>query len=449
MTTCRSIAIRSAIISLLAVSVDGASPPPPPQQQLFFRREAVSSSSCLGEFTSTTASRYQRRYDSVIAFQQCHYFHGSMFASTSPLSTSSRAKQRSDNIITNTICHKNRNNSIRNRHEHSHKNGMILLNNIKNDNSDEGASSYSSASFLSTDKAKVTFQNRNTMTSNTNNDSRLLSNTLSPIDQFLLTLTSDRTSLLLGSIGILLLLLNRLLTFPDDNVLYEASRSRMDLLGVFASGSVLLNGITKLDVESVRAEKVVLEGKNVGKVIWDTNTILLEDTLRSIVEWALLSYLKCTPAKTAILLAKRVSPQQEGSSGAQWMTLARVGVLPFDSQIPNKSPILDRIFSGDSSIKGGTVGGADVVGTAVRNRKGGPKESYLPTLQALPGKVEFTYLPSNAQEALILSVPSSLTASTVGGWHYAVVLGGDVAKSFAPRDIAWCKEIASWMGELV
>ena len=34
----------------------------------------------------------------------------------------------------------------------------------------------------------------------------------------------------------------------------------------------------------------------------------------------------------------------------------------------------------------------------------GPKESYLPTLQALPGKVEFTYLPSNAQEALLLPV---------------------------------------------
>jgi hypothetical protein len=30
-----------------------------------------------------------------------------------------------------------------------------------------------------------------------------------------------------------------------------------------------------------------------------------------------------------------------------------------------------------------------------------------------------------------------------------VVLGGDTAKSFAPRDIAWCKEIASWIGELV
>jgi hypothetical protein len=327
---------------------------------------------------------------------------------------------------------------------------MILLNKMIKNNDDEGAST-SSASFLSTDKAKVTFQNRNTM-SNSNN-SRLLSNTLSPMDQFLLTLTSDRTSLLLGSIGILLLLLNRLLTFPDDNVLYEASRSRMDLLGVFAAGSVLLNGITKLDVESVRAEKVVLEGRIVEEVMWDVGTLLgEEDTFRSIVEWALLSYLKCTPAKTAILLTKRVSPQQEGSNSAQWLALARVGVVPFKSKIPNKTPILDRMFSGDSSIKGGTVGGADVaVGTAAGNRKGGPKESYLPTLQALPGKVEFTYLPSNAQEALILSVssPSTSGAATAERWNYAVVLGGDVAKSFAPRDVAWCKEIASWIGDLV
>ncbi len=340
---------------------------------------------------------------------------------------------------------------------------MLFDNSPNKQDDDEGA-----PSFLSTDKAKVTFQKGNTiMTKNGSNSSRLLSNTLSPMDQFLLILTSDRTSLLLGSMGILFLLLNRLLTFSDDDITYQASRSRIDLLGVFAAGSVLLNGITKLDVESVKAEKVVLEGRNTGEVIWDIGADEQqrqqlpqdweEDAFQSIVQWALLSCLKCTSAKTAVLLAKHASPQQGGGNHTPWMTLARVGTLPFDSQIPIiKTPILDRMFSGeDNNVKGGTVVGADVA-VAGKNRKGSPRESYLPTLQALPGKVEFTYLPSNAQEALILPVSYSDNSeksrsrmSMAGEWNYAVVLGGDVSKSFAPRDIAWCKEIASWIGELV
>jgi hypothetical protein len=353
-------------------------------------------------------------------------------------------------------------------HKHRGKMGMMSFDNNskKQDDDDDTA-----PSFLSTDKAKVTFQKRNTIIMNNSNNSQLLSNTLSPMDRFLLIVTSDRTSLLLGSMGILFLLLNRLLTFPDEDIMYEASRSRIDLLGVFAAGSVLLNGITKLDVESVQAEKVVLEGRDAEEVIWDIGTTdeqqrqpeqqLLsqdweDDTFQSIVKWALLSYLKCTSAKTAILLAKHASPQQGTGNNTPWMTLARVGTLPFDSQIPMKTPILDRMFSGENNnIKGGTVVGADI-SVAGKNKKGSLRESYLPTLQALPGKVEFTYLPSNAQEALILPVSYSVNSeksrssmSLAGGWHYAVVLGGDVSKSFAPRDIAWCKEIASWIGELV
>lgn len=395
------------------------------------------------EFSS---SRNQNRRDEVIAFQHCCYFDESYFAISKPLARTKPGNGRRDN---------NNNLSLINRRR---CNGMILLENI-NDNDSEGAtpSSTTASSFLSSSKAKVNFQSN--VITNTNNGG-LLSNTLSPIDKFLLAITSDRTSLLLGSMGIVLLLLNRLLTFPDD-VMYEASRSRIDLLGVFASGSVLLNGITKLDVESVSAEKVVLEGVYHQKVAWDVDTIkqcqlssteqrcVDDENFKFIVEWALLSFLKCTPAQTAVLLVTYRS-QKSKSKSKQWMTLARVGILPLESQPPNKSPILDRMLSGDNSIKGGTVGGADVV--AMGNRKGGPKESYLPTLQSLPGKVEFTYLPFNAQEALVLpvsSVSEKSTASTMEGWQYAVVLGGDVAKSFAPRDIAWCKEIASWIGELV
>ena len=227
------------------------------------------------------------------------------------------------------------------------------------------------------------------------------------------------------------------------------------MLGVFAAGSVLLNGITKLDVESAQAERVVLEGVKEDTVIWNEGSATIEkemgENFQSTVEWALSSFLKCSPARTAVLLTT-----QSSNANQRWIPLAMAGILPSDPQlrsmIPDEvkgTPILDRMLREDDSIKGGTVGGAEVVGASKQSRRG-PKESYLPTLQALPGKVEFTYLPANAQEALILPVtrPSGNDGENVG-WYYAVVLGGDTAKSFAPRDIAWCKEIASWIGELV
>ena len=332
------------------------------------------------------------------------------------------------------------------RHINTHHGYTIILhNNMNNDDT----SSSSSPSFLSTNKANVSFKNSSMNTINKNVPSNL-----SSIDKLLLTLTSDRTSLLLGSVGIFLLLLNRLLSFPEDAI-YEASRSRIDLLAVFAAGSVLLNGITKLDVESVVAEQVVLDGINQDGVVWNEENLSSieqkkKEKFQATAEWALLSFLKCTPARTAVLLATQQNTKQ-------WMPLATTGILPSNpklrTSIPesakNNTPILDRMLREDGNIKGGTVGGTEVVGGTKRK---GPKESYLPTLQALPGRVEFTYLPTNAQEALILPVPrpdDGKGKQDDGEWYYAIVLGGDTAKSFAPRDIAWSKEIASMVGDFV
>ncbi|KAL3785671.1 hypothetical protein HJC23_001942 [Cyclotella cryptica] len=296
-------------------------------------------------------------------------------------------------------------------------------------------------SFLSTNKAKVQFTSSNQTPAN-----------LSPIDSLFLTLTSDRTSLTLGSIGIFLLLLNRLLTFPDgeDAVMYEASRSRIDLLAVFAAGSVLLNGITKLDVTSVQAERVALDGIRSDQVIWNDekkNFVETEDFV-STTNWALSSLIKCSPARTAVLLAT------SGGANNQWAPIAMVGVLPTDIElrfsIPSSvtsTPILDRMRRYSESYgKGGSVAGSSSLG---RNK--GPKESYLPTLQALPGRVEFTYLPSNTQEVLVLPVPTESAViggdSTEDGRYWAIVLGGDTAKSFTPKDVAWCREISTWIGD--
>eukprot|EP00956_Cyclotella_meneghiniana_P032561 scaffold90134_cov51-Cyclotella_meneghiniana.AAC.4 len=305
-----------------------------------------------------------------------------------------------------------------------------------------------SSSFLSTQKATVQF---------TSSSSSSVAN-LSPIDSLLLTLTSDRFSLLLGSLGILLLLLNRLFTFPSD-VMYEASRSRIDLLGVFAAGSVLLNGITKLDVTSVTADRVALEGVVYDEIVWLDNCSNNSDESLSEVfvetaQWALTSFIKCSPARTAILL------RNEGGDDTSWIPVAITGVLPFtitnqEEEVASlllpkdrSTPILDRMKRYDASSTN-TKGGSVAIGSLSKRRRNmnnnAPKESYLPTLQALPGKVEFTYLPSNTQEVLILPVPTVTAAN--GGMTYAVVLGGDVAKSFSPKDVAWCREIAAWIGD--
>jgi hypothetical protein len=165
----------------------------------------------------------------------------------------------------------------------------------------------------------------------------------------------------------------------------------------------LLNGISKLDVTSALAESVVLDGETLAKPIFNEAVNREND-----VTWALESVLAATPANTAVLLSLRDD---------SWSILGLAGVVPRDPvlrQLPSvgSTPILDR-FRKDSS-----------------------KESYLPTLQALPGRVEFTYLPLNAQGALL--VPVNETS--------ALVLGTNTAKSFTPRDVAWCLSIASRIG---
>jgi hypothetical protein len=313
---------------------------------------------------------------------------------------------------------------------------LVTLQNSSGSSEDNNNLDDTKSTFLSTNKASVSFKNNKGNSNSKNSPANI-----STIDSILLNITSDRTSLLLGMVGIVILLLNRIISFPEDAT-YEASRSRIDLLGVFAAGSVLLNGITKLDVESVTAEQVALEGVNEGRVVWYNDDFEYNDGNRATVEWTLSSLIKCSPARTAVMLGKI---QKEGE---RWVPLAMTGILPSDTSLrtslrTNSTPILDRMLRDDGSIKGGTVGGTEVIGS--QKKRKGPNESYLPTLQALPGKIEFSYLPSNAQEALLLPVPPSSSTDKVDGCRYAIVLGGDTAKSFAPRDISWCKEIASWL----
>lgn len=232
-----------------------------------------------------------------------------------------------------------------------------------------------------------------------------------PLDRFLSLIASDAFSIAAGMIGLLAAVIHRwslVLAMDGDQTAAEALtyQTRTDLLAVFASGSVLLNGVTKLDVTTALAESVVLEGATLSEVEKLSETVDQNDTS---ISWALNSLLAATPAKTAVLIDK------DETNG--WTIGYRAGVVPSTSSVPGKTPILDRVGS-----------------------SGNTKETYLPTLQALPGRTELTYLPSNTQLAILIPIQSSSN-------NQVLVVGGNTAKSFTPRDIAWSRIVAERIGE--
>jgi hypothetical protein len=174
------------------------------------------------------------------------------------------------------------------------------------------------------------------------------------------------------------------------------------LLAVFACGAVLLNGVSKLDVTSALADSVILEGTDLSQPEYSSTDYPPAD-----LPWALESLLTATPAKTAVVL------RYEGSA---WKIVVSAGTVPSEKEmrlgpVQATNPILDRFLKSDST----------------------GKETYLPTLQAIPGRVEFTYLPPNTQGALLLPVSPK----------EVLVLGSNTAKSFSPRDVAWSQLIAT------
>jgi hypothetical protein len=225
----------------------------------------------------------------------------------------------------------------------------------------------------------------------------------SGLDYILSLISSDIGSTILGLVGLTICVAHRLANTDSLSTETIGQETRADLLAVFSIGAVLLNGISKLDVTSALAESVELDGETLSIPIYSSMINREED-----VTWALESVLAATPATTAVLLVA----EKDG-----WLVQSVAGVVPRDSSfretVPRETPILNR-FRKDSS-----------------------KETYLPTLQALPGRVEFTYLPSNTQGALLLPVKSGSTV---------LVLGTNTAKSFSPRDVAWCQVLASRIG---
>jgi hypothetical protein len=305
-----------------------------------------------------------------------------------------------------------------------------------------------------------------------------------PVDAALSWFTSDVGSLVMGLVGLVLLLASRCFMVAatpgisgsggellyNDNELFSSTaaaatamgeETRANLLAVFAIGTVLLNGLSRLDVQSVLAEAVELQGTLVTEPVLlldtaaavnatttttttTTTTLLLADqySTQKQLSWTLASIAAATPASTAILLVHSLLRQR-------WKPMAYTGVvhptlptLDDDNDDTNTTtspatatPIMDRFLRDKLPIQDGRQ---------LRS------ESYLPTLQALPGKTEFTnfLLPPNTQAALLLPVvlpPQPAAAAAAANnepYRQAVLLlGSNQARSFTPRDIAWCQTV--------
>lgn len=255
----------------------------------------------------------------------------------------------------------------------------------------------------------------------------------SALDYGLSLLSSDVASIILGLLGLIICLWSRLshldyydsLTFSDGGAVALGTQSRADLLGIFAALAVLLNGVSKLDVTSALAESVVLDGVSLDKPVVVDNDMasnMNEDGLNDLL-WALGSILDATPARTVVLMMR-----DDVSGSSSWRPTALAGIVPADEDLRKRIP--------------GTVGATPILDRFLKSSSDS-KESYLPTLQALPGRVEFTYLPANAQEALLVPVPMQ------GDKRAVLVLGSETAKSCTPRDVAWCQVLATQMGNFL
>mmetsp|Transcript_29767 Transcript_29767/g.69352 ORF Transcript_29767/g.69352 Transcript_29767/m.69352 type:complete len:199 (-) Transcript_29767:1279-1875(-) len=178
-----------------------------------------------------------------------------------------------------------------------------------------------------------------------------------------------------------------------------------------------------------------------------------EDSGSQPLSWLLQATVTATPAETAVLLQETTTTttttevDYTSRSSGNWKVMGYVGIVPFPQNddggfiITGDTPIVDR-FQGQGKSSSRT------------RQQQQREECYLPTLQALPGRSEFaSYLPSNTQAVLLLPLLSSNNnndddnTSNEQQPQWVLALGANQARSFTPRDIAWCQAVTQRVGE--
>ncbi|WP_414576012.1 cofactor assembly of complex C subunit B [Anabaena sp. CCY 9402-a] len=192
-----------------------------------------------------------------------------------------------------------------------------------------------------------------------------------------------RLPLVVGGLGSVLLLINRLLTPEITN-----SQARGDVLGVILSAVLILTGLIWQQVQPRSPDAVELIGEE-GFVLADD----LPEAVKTELAWA--SHLLLTNTVTRSLVVFY-----------QGKVLLRRGILG------NKSEV--------------------VPGTIVKRVLEKQQPVYLVALYVYPGRIEFDYLPENTQGVICQPI----------GNQGVLILGANAPRSYTKQDENWIAGIA-------
>ncbi|MUG97051.1 cofactor assembly of complex C subunit B [Scytonema sp. UIC 10036] len=192
-----------------------------------------------------------------------------------------------------------------------------------------------------------------------------------------------RLPIVVGGLGAVLLLINRLLT-PD----ITESQARADVLGVILSAVLILIGLLWQQVQPRPPDAVQLTGEE-GFVLAPD----LPETVKTELAWA--SHLLLTNTVTRSLVLYY-----------QGKVLLRRGILAEKSDVI-PGAILKRVLEKQKPV-------------------------YLVDLKIYPGRVEFDYLPENTQGVICQPI----------GKEGVLILGANAPRSYTKQDETWIAGIA-------
>jgi hypothetical protein len=192
-----------------------------------------------------------------------------------------------------------------------------------------------------------------------------------------------RLPIVVGSLGAVLLFINRILTPELTN-----SQSRTDALGVILSALLILTGLLWQQVQAKIPDVVQLIGEEKFEL-----TPELTDSVKTELAWA--SHLLLTNTVTRSLVVIY-----------QGKVLLRRGILPPKSEV-TPGAILKRVYEKVKPV-------------------------YLVDVKAYPGRIEFDYLPENTQGIICQPI----------GKEGVMILGANAPRSYTKQDETWISGIA-------
>jgi Cofactor assembly of complex C subunit B, CCB2/CCB4 len=192
-----------------------------------------------------------------------------------------------------------------------------------------------------------------------------------------------RLPLVVGGLGAVLLLINRLLTPELTN-----SQARGDVLGVILSAVLILTGLIWQQVQPRSPDAVELIGEEGFDLAAD-----LPEAVKTELAWA--SHLLLTNTVTRSLVVFY-----------QDQVLLRRGILGAKSEVI-PGTILKRVLEKQQPI-------------------------YLVVLQVYPGRIEFDYLPENTQGVICQPL----------GSQGVLILGANSPRSYTKQEENWIAGIA-------